>query len=85
MTMNPMGRNPKMSEAVSPAALKARARDLAPRLANFIEASGQMPAHKGRTYDRTVPVVEFVKKALDRGAVPHTGEGGASSVTALRE
>jgi hypothetical protein len=48
--MIPRGRNPEARQAVFRTALTARN----PRIADFIEASGPT-AHKGRTYDCTVP------------------------------
>jgi hypothetical protein len=36
-----------------------------------MEASDHGAAHKGRTYDRTVPGVKSIEKPLHRRAVPH--------------
>jgi transposase InsO family protein len=46
---------------------------LAPRFANFIEASGHGAAPKGRAYDRIVPGVKSTEKPLHRRAESFIG------------
>ena len=43
-------------------------------IAELIVASGQMPAHKGRTYDCTVPRSSLLTKRLANRAVPHMSQ-----------
>jgi len=48
-------------------------------IAELIVASGQMPAHKGRTYDCTVPRSSVLTKRLANRAVPHMSQSQTST------
>jgi hypothetical protein len=77
--MNHKGRHPgvgRPSDSLRPERAKLiRVADIA----ELIVASGQMPAHKGRTYDCTVPRSSVLTKRLANRAVPHMSQSPFSA------
>ena len=67
----PMGRNPGTSEAANLTALKVRGCDLAPRLADLIEASGHVPCFKAVHMNAPSARAKSIEKPLAPRAVPH--------------